>query len=221
VGTSATTGVVCNKLLQSPFFFSREEWLPVSDWRREIVRGKGYTTDDEVGRRLWSGIELRLRAQPALLSEASMAIESRRYGQPQTVLIRLGQGAFRVIGVDIYKRQCAGTNFHVLHVLDAAHISPYEQWGTHSPSNGLLLRQDIHTLFDRGYLSVTIDYHGEVSRRLKGEFDKGKEYYSLQCRNIVLPESRPFRPSQKQLAWPHESDSEPPRTGTSPVARID
>ncbi len=105
----------------------------------------------------------------------------------------------------MYKRQCAVTNSHVLHVLDAAHIRPYAQGGTHSPSNGLLLRQDVHTLFDRGYLTVTPDYHVEVSHRLKDEFDNGKEYYSLRGRNIVLPESPVLRPSEEQLNWHNEN----------------
>jgi hypothetical protein len=95
-------------------------------------------------------------------------------------LPRLGQGAFRVIVTDVYQRQCALTNSHVLHVLDAAHIRPYADGGSHSPSNGLLLRQDVHTLFDRRYLTVSPDYHVEVSRRLKDEFDNGTGYYALQ-----------------------------------------
>ncbi|MGH2506451.1 MAG: hypothetical protein ACRDHZ_03400 [Ktedonobacteraceae bacterium] len=40
-------------LLQYPFVLSREECLPVPDWRREVVRGKGYATDDEVGENAW------------------------------------------------------------------------------------------------------------------------------------------------------------------------
>jgi putative restriction endonuclease len=121
------------------------------------------------------------------------------------VLTRLGQGAFRVIVTDVYKRQCAVTNSHVLHVLDAAHIRPYAQGGTRRPSNGLLLRQDVHTLFDRGYLTVTPDYRVEVSHRLKDEFDNGKEYYALQGKNILVPESRVFRPSGEQLIWHNEN----------------
>jgi putative restriction endonuclease len=192
-------------LLQSPFFFRREEWIPVPDWSREIVRGKGYTTDDEVGKRLWAEIELRLQARPDLLKEATLEADKPRFGQPQTVLTRLGQSAFRVIVTDMYQRQCAVTNSHVLHVLDAAHIRPYAQGGNHIPNNGLLLRQDVHTLFDRGYLTVTPDYHVEVSHRLKDEFDNGKEYYALHGRHIVLPEAPVFRPSKEKLTWHNEN----------------
>jgi putative restriction endonuclease len=192
-------------LLQSPFFFSREQWLPVPDWRREIVRGKGYTTDDEVGKRIWSDIQLRLQARSFGVEGTPLGIDGPRFGQPQTVLPRLGQGGFRVIVTDVYKRQCALTNSHVLHVLDAAHIRPYGQGGTHSPNNGLLLRQDVHTLFDRGYLTVTPEYRVEVSHRLKDEFDNGKEYYALEGRHILLPDSPAFQPSKEQLNWHNEN----------------
>ena len=46
--------------------------------------------------------------------------------------------------------------------MDAAHIKPYDQSGPHSISNGLLLRSDIHKLFDKGYMTITNDYKIEV-----------------------------------------------------------
>ena len=39
-----------------------------------------------------------------------------------------------------------------------------------------LLRQDLHTLFDRGYLTVTDDYHIEVSRRIKDDYGNGHDH---------------------------------------------
>lgn len=101
------------------------------------------------------------------------------------------------------------TNSHVLHVLDAAHIRPYSDGGSHSLSNGLLLRQDVHTLFDRGYVTVSPDYRVEVSRRLKDEFDNGKKYYALQGKSILLPANPAFRPSVEQLAWHNENRYQP------------
>jgi putative restriction endonuclease len=168
-------------LLQSPFFFSREEWFPIPNWPKAVQRYKGYSEEEDIGKHLWTEVQLRLqaRAMPTMEPEL-VAGGGPRFGQPQTVLPRLGQGAFRVIVTDVYQRQCALTNSHVLHVLDAAHIRPYADGGSHSPSNGLLLRQDVHTLFDRRYLTVSPDYHVEVSRRLKDEFDNGTGYYALQ-----------------------------------------
>lgn len=207
-GSASDYNVGCI-LLQSPFFFEREEWIPVPDWPRQTVQGKGYSTEDEAGRRIWAEVSLRLQARPVGTAEPELIADASRFGQPQTVLPRLGQGAFRVIVTDVYRRQCALTSSHVLHVLDAAHIRPYSEGGIHSPSNGLLLRQDVHTLFDRGYLTISPDYRVEVSRRLKDEFDNGKEYYALQGKSILLPDNPAFRPSAEQLMWHNENRYRP------------
>jgi putative restriction endonuclease len=62
------------------------------------------------------------------------------------------------------------TKEKALPVLQAAHIQPVSQGGRHLVSNGLLLRSDIHTLFDRGYVTITPDYQFRASRRLRIEF---------------------------------------------------
>jgi len=202
-GTATDYSVGCI-LLQSPFFFTREEWIPLPEWRGPIVRYKGYSTDEEMGQRLWADVQQRLQAHPVPAAEPELIADGPRFGHPQMVLPRLGQGAFRVIVTDVYKRQCALTGSHILHVLDAAHIRPYSEGGTHDPNNGLLLRQDIHTLFDRGYLTITPEHAVEVSRRLKDEFDNGKEYYALHGKQILVPDSLAFRPSGDQLIWHNE-----------------
>lgn len=63
-------------------------------------------------------------------------------------------------------------------VLNAAHIKPYAEDGPHEVRNGLLLREDLHTLFDRGYMTITKDYRVEVSKRIKEDYGNGKEYYA-------------------------------------------
>ena len=78
-----------------------------------------------------------------------------RYGEPVLVTPRLGQGAFRVLVTDVYRRRCAVTGERTLPALDAAHIRPYGEGGEHAAPNGLLLRRDVHSLFDAGYVTVT------------------------------------------------------------------
>ena len=87
----------------------------------------------------------------------------------------------------------------------AAHIRPFAQGGTHSPQNGILLRQDFHTLFDRGYLTVTPEYRVEVSRRIRDEFENGREYYALHGTAISLPERTEMRPAAEFLEWHNTS----------------
>ena len=189
-------------LLQQPFFFDRADWIPAPSWAKNIVRGKGYSTDQPDGAQLWDRVQQILHA--SRIQTAEPPLVEPRFGDPTTILPRLGQGAFRVIVTDNYDRQCALTRSHVLHVLDAAHIKPYSQGGTHQPTNGILLRQDVHTLFDRGYLTVTPEYRVEISKRIKEEFDNGKEYYALHGAEVHLPVSQQLRPLREHLVWHNE-----------------
>ena len=66
------------------------------------------------------------------------------------------------------------------------------------------MRQDVHTLFDKGYLTVDPRYNVVVSRRIKEEFDNGAEYYSLNGKRILIPEDKTLRPSPDALAWHNE-----------------
>lgn len=66
----------------------------------------------------------------------------------RAIRIRRGQTAFREALMNAYGRRCAITGCAVEDVLEAAHIHPYSGKLTNHISNGLLLRADIHTLFD-------------------------------------------------------------------------
>jgi putative restriction endonuclease len=82
----------------------------------------------------------------------------------------------------------------------------YAQSGPHKVSNGLLLRSDIHKLFDNGYLTVTKDYHVEVSPRIRQEFQNGKEYYQFHGQELMnLPLEVKQRPAIEYLSWHNEN----------------
>jgi putative restriction endonuclease len=189
-------------LLESPFFFDRADWIPLPEWKREIVRGRGYDSEGD-GREIWHRVETLLRAS----AQAAQPMEEPqpRYGEPVAVFPRLGQGSFRLIVTDSYERRCAFTNSPVLHVLEAAHIRPYSSGGAHAPSNGILLRQDLHTLFDRGYMTVTPTHRIEVSSRIREEFHNGKEYYKLHGEIMRLPKYGDQYPSPDLLGWHNEN----------------
>ena len=82
--------------------------------------------------------------------------------------------------------------------LDAAHVRPYAEGGVHDVTNGLLLRRDIHSLFDRGYVTVTPELRFEVSRRIKEEFENGRDYYALHGRSVQPPERLTARPDRQR-----------------------
>lgn len=72
----------------------------------------------------------------------------------RAIRVRRGQPAFRSALMDAYGRRCAITGCAVEDVLEAAHIAPYLGGLTNHVSNGLLLRTDLHTLFDCGLLAI-------------------------------------------------------------------
>ena len=78
-------------------------------------------------------------------------------------------------------------------------------WRALNISSGILLRQDVHTLFDRGYITVTREYRVEVSSRIKEEFENGHEYYSAHGELISLPLAGGMRPAEESLRWHNEN----------------
>jgi putative restriction endonuclease len=195
-------------LLTEPFFFESQDWLPVPpDFSLNIVQGKGYDLSIGHGRELWEQVLGRLAStQPELFEgERKIAEPEQRYGEPVLVLPRLGQGTFRVIVTDAYERRCAITQEKTLPVLEAAHIKPFSDSGPHRIENGILLRSDIHRLFDSGYVTVTPDRHFEVSSRIREEFDNGKTYFAFHGRRIHVPPNPRFRPGSEFLSWHNEN----------------
>jgi putative restriction endonuclease len=61
---------------------------------------------------------------------------------------------------------------------------------------------NLHTLFDRGYITITNDYHVAVSRRIRDEFSNGRGYYAFDGKALqVTPQSAEDRPSREFLEW--------------------
>lgn len=113
---------------------------------------------------------------------------------------RLGQGSFRIVITDAYERRCALSGERTLPVLDAAHIKPYAVLQRHEVSNGILMRSDLHRLFDDGYITINpMDRRIQVSKRIREEFDNGKEYYKLRGERIREPAQAIYRPHSDNL----------------------
>ena len=189
----------CN-VLNSPFFWAERDWVPAPQtWARTIVRGKTFDTEEVEGLRLWNAVEARFARQSLAVLTAE---EGARYGAGYLTRARVGQGAFRVLVTEAYERRCAITGERTLPVLEAAHIQPYAEHGPHLVANGLLLRSDVHTLFDDGYVTVTDDLRVEVSKRIREEYENGKEYYSHHGQKLmVTPSQEHERPAPEFLRW--------------------
>lgn len=190
-------------MVATPVFFADGDWVrQPREWRPNIVSGAGYDLSEGEGRRIWEECRERaVRTATPPLVAAAHEPEDARYGEAQLVRPRLGQGTFRVGVTGAYGGACAVSREHSLPVLEAAHIRPYADDGTHDVANGLLLRADIHRLFDAGYVTVTPDNRFVVSRRLAQEWENGKAYYEMEGRAIALPAHAADRPDPVLLRW--------------------
>lgn len=139
----------------SPFGgVDREKWLFV-------------TVMDQVGgRRGFSAIATE-ESTPDLSTAIRAAVSTGAF-DPTTVVDsrekvlaaitrRRGQPGFRKMMLSAYEGRCAVTGCDAPAALEAAHVTPYRGPETNHPLNGLLLRSDIHTLFDLGLLAVDAD----------------------------------------------------------------
>jgi len=113
--------------------------------------------------------------QALLTAEPARIVEPFRRRNPQingghvlrTVRTRVGQGAFRKQLLARYSNTCALTGTNHERALEAAHLYRYADVGEHHDDGGLLLRSDVHKLFDKGLLAVNpktllIDVHPEL-----------------------------------------------------------
>jgi len=190
-------------MLAEPVFLPRERWIvPPAEWPENSVQGKTYDLSRGEGQRVWEACRLAgaLTGQGAA-RDLAHDLQEPRYGEAVLVKPRLGQGIFRMAVTGAYGRACAVTEEHSLPALEAAHIRPFADGGPHEVWNGLLLRSDIHRLYDKGYVGVTPEHAFVVSRRLKDDFENGRSYYPLHGRRIRLPEDSADHPSVAQLEW--------------------
>jgi len=183
-------------LLCEPFFLPEDLWITVpSDWKPNIVQGRTYDLSSE------PGLTMLYQLQTALGSLGISEKKPERYGSDIVVKPRLGQGGFRVLVTDAYDRRCSVSGEKVLPVLEAAHVRPYSRGGEHSLANGLLLRSDLHILFDQGYLTVTPERALEVSSKIRDQFENGKEYYAFHGKQLRQPHSPEQFVSRENLEW--------------------
>lgn len=184
-------------------FFGPELDAPAPpDFATNVVQGKSY----DLAARAYSGYFLDLLHRlTGTVVEIDLSAPWHRpgpvYGDPRLQPQRLGQQAFKGVVLDAYHHRCAITSAKIRPVLQAAHILPLPQGGEHRIDNGLLLRSDVHIMFDRGYLSIDPKHRLLVSPRLREDFGNGEEFYSRSGMQIELPERKADRPHREFLEW--------------------
>lgn len=201
--TDTATQIGC-VLLRNLFFMPPDRAIPQpDDFASNLTRARGYDLSAS-GRHVDVMFGAMLDRAEVRLDEALFKSADR--GDPvefrqRLVSQRLGQRAFQARVLTSYARQCAITGNHIVPTLEAAHIRPAADGGSHLVSNGLLLRSDVHTLFDRGFLGINERYELQVSPLLAETWGNGTEFYARAGRAITVPAAREHRPSRESIAW--------------------
>ncbi|EDZ98862.1 hypothetical protein BH160DRAFT_5827 [Burkholderia sp. H160] len=133
-------------------------------------------------------------------------VEDARRKTLAAIVRRQGQPAFRGNLLRAYGNRCAISGCDVTEVLEAAHIVAYQGPETNHVSNGLLLRTDLHTLFDLGLLAIEPSAAIVV---IAAEL-RSTEYGELHGKKLRLPSILNDRPSKDALALQYE------RSGLAP-----
>ncbi len=196
-------------------FFAKpgEELREPPHWARNIVTHLAYDlseprqhVDTEYVGRAFAALQHRARVDLAWepdLREVTLDWEGPRYGLPVLVRPRMGQGHFKRAVAAAYRHRCAITRSATFPSLEAAHIRPFAVGGEHAVSNGLLLRTDVHRLYDRGYLSIDPDLRLRVSPQLREHGWNGVEFYQREAAGFLIaePDDPSLKPNREALAW--------------------
>jgi hypothetical protein len=143
--------------------------------------------------------QIRSRAIEAYQAELDNTYDPDMPGDAREYVLRgiaarRGQRLFRASLIHAYGGQCAITGCGTVDVLEAAHITPYAGRRSDDVRNGILLRADIHTLFDLFYVTVGDDYTVRVSPRVQDEY-----YQHFNNTRLNLPSRSESWPSRKAL----------------------
>ncbi len=146
------------------------------------------------------GADVLTEDEKKQLDDLKISDDDRRRVAVYARVQREQQDRFRKHLLEAYAGSCAITGANVSEVLQAAHIKPYR--GKHSQvvNNGILLRADMHLLFDAHLLSVepeTMRVH--LSQRL-GE----SNYRGFRGREIMLPQRESDAPNRDLIAAHYE-----------------
>ncbi|ASW55205.1 restriction endonuclease [Plantactinospora sp. KBS50] len=192
----------CVFIRDTVFFPVDQPAGPPPEFAPNVVQGKGYDLSDPAHTGYFGRLLQRLLGHAV---DIDLSVPWHRpgpvYGDPRLAPYRLGQQAFKAVVLGAYGRRCAITGGRIRPVLQAAHIRPLPVGGEHRLDNGLLLRSDVHTLFDRGYLGVDPQYRLLVSPRLRSEFGNGTEFYARAGQPIAVPDPKRDRPNREFLEW--------------------
>jgi hypothetical protein len=126
---------------------------------------------------------------------SSVSVTDARTKHFEGIIRRRGHPRFRQALMRAYGGKCAITRCDAPEVLEAVLIHPYLSDGTHHVSNGLLLRADLHTLFDLGQIGIDT----EKMSVIVAEPLMRSSYRLLAGRPLLLPDRKELQPDTEAL----------------------
>jgi putative restriction endonuclease len=184
------------------FFPENATFAPPPGFATNIVQGKSYDMAEPQSPGYFADLmHLVLGSQIEVDFSQPWHDTGPVFGDPRLAPYRLAQQAFKAVVLSTYHGHCAITGTKIRPVLQAAHIKPVAEGGENRIDNGLLLRSDVHTLYDGGYLAVDPSHRLLVSPRLRDDFGNGEQYYAKAGQLIELPERKLDRPHREFLEW--------------------
>ncbi|MFS8976869.1 HNH endonuclease signature motif containing protein [Cupriavidus necator] len=167
----------------------------VQEWEAGYFHLEGFGPGGEVGRPVFSSAASPQTTDTTADAFNPTSIEDARRWINASIVRRQGQGAFRAVVLSAYGSRCAISACDVVEALEAAHIFRYLGKQTNVVTNGLLLRSDLHTLYDLGLLAID---PASMTVLLAPKL-MGSDYGPLAGTAIRLPVNEADRPNQAAL----------------------
>jgi putative restriction endonuclease len=184
------------------FFPGNMAFEPPPGFASNIVQGKTYEmADRQVSGYFGDLMQLVLGKAIEIDFSQPWHAPGPVFGDPRLMPYRLAQRAFKAVVLSAYHGHCAITGTKIRPVLQAAHIRPVSSGGENRLDNGLLLRSDVHTMFDGGYLAIDPQHKLLVSPRLRTDFGNGEQFYAKAGQVIALPDRKGDQPNREFLEW--------------------
>lgn len=175
-------------LLSDVVFFDEKDFINLDnigiEWSNGIVKYKTYNDSDII---LPSDLEEK--------SDFKLVKTTKKQKRESNINLREGQSEFRQKISKIYNYKCCITGESCPDLLEAAHIQPYISKDSNHVQNGLLLRVDIHKMFDSGLIAINKDYEIIISSKIQTDY-----YRNLARKHISLPDNAKNHPSKEALA---------------------
>ncbi len=132
---------------------------------------------------------------PHLIENLLSNKKDKKYTNPPS---RPGQDKFKEKLCQVYNNKCAISGCDIKEILEAAHIIPWNGEHSHEVWNGLLLRADLHKLFDVFLLAINPETHEVIVPSIvRNNFSK---LFETEVK-IFLPENPEYRPNKDVLRW--------------------